>query len=216
MGMLFNSNATQLIVAKLDWKFNPENLTTIRNNAKRRDRFDKAKQKQRSLARIAYNMRIFPGKKPGSRRAKKWYYFLQQLPVAVQEKIRASILGGIDDKIVLAIKFVSVEGVGTDAFEARIDVPNSKKKILLITLQTPEAPDQLAPPPKPDPDEPPIYGGDAGEGEDPPDEDLDTDQPDPSSDRDVASGPIASKMAVKGKGQAAKKPAASPAKKKRR
>jgi hypothetical protein len=181
MGMLFNSSGTQLIVAKLDWKFNPDNLAAIRNDSKRRGRFDKRKQPRRSLARIAYNMRIFPGKKANSRRAKRWYYFLQQLPAAVQDKIRTSILGGIDDKTVLAIKFVSVEGAAIDAYEARVDLPNSKNRILLVTLQTPEAPDKLADPPKPDPDEPPTFGGDAGEGQDPPDEDFDPDPPDPAS-----------------------------------
>jgi hypothetical protein len=162
VGLLFNSDATLKICAKLNRKFSEEKLTEIRLNSEMRARFDPSKK--RTLERVAYKSGLWPGKRRDGKLARRWYKFLKDLRTAsgsTHDSIRQALWSGImDDANVLQVAFTALESPDDQYhFDSVLrDVvdpgdPNGTKKIQILTLQTPHAVGAMADVPPKDTDE---------------------------------------------------------------
>ncbi len=191
MGLWINSAGTTSITAKLDWKFSDARLKKIRSIQARLDRFNP--QKVRTLRRIAYKMRMWPGGNAYSEIAKKWYGFLLNLErnePLIHSEIRNQIWDALNDSTFASIKFVAVEGPSADFEHQDLGTGNNRVKLLVLTTQAHDG--SLGTEPPRDRDEP------SGEPSDPSSEDPPSPPPFSSTKR--------KKAAKKARKKAAKKP----------
>jgi hypothetical protein len=204
--MVFNSAETIRLCGRLNRRFSEKRLKGIRTSPKRLNKFLNAGTNKRTLARIAYKSGTYPGSSPTDNVAKRWFFFLQNLPANVSLAIKKALEKGLTsqddggDYIYESFVFVAYEGP-TTVFAA-IDLPvvgadgnPTGTYSMLFSLQTAAAGNSMYTPPPDD------------------DEDSSTEPDDGPPDIDSGSGSVKLK-AVKKK-TAKKKTAKKAAKKKK-
>jgi hypothetical protein len=91
MGMVFNSAETVRLCGRLNRRFSEKRLNKIRSDPSRLLKFINANTNHRTLARIAYKSGTYPGNSPTDNVAKRWFYFLQNLPAGVSLAIKEAL-----------------------------------------------------------------------------------------------------------------------------
>ncbi len=91
MGMIFNSPETVRLCGRLNRRFSEKRLNKIRSDPKRLAKFLHASTNRRTLARIAFKSGTYPGNSSTDNVAKRWFYFLQNLPTAASLAIKEAL-----------------------------------------------------------------------------------------------------------------------------
>jgi len=197
--MVFNSAETIRLCGRLNRRFSERRLHQIRTT-NRINKFLNAGTNHRTLARIAYKSGTYPGSAPTDRVAKRWFFFLKNLPANVSLAIKEALEKGLttttgpNQYVYESFVFVAYEGTTTNFTPIDLPVVDAGGNptgtySMLFSLQTAAAGgDVFVPPP------------DDGEG------DPSTDPDDGPPDIDSGSGSV--RLKARKKKKAAKKKAA--------
>lgn len=163
MGMVFNSAETIRLCGRLNRRFSEKRLKGIRTSPRRLGKFLNASTNKRTLARIAYKSGTYPGNAPTDSVAKRWFYFLQNLPADVSLAIKKALEKGLTsqddngDYMYESLIFVAYEGPTTIFTAIDLPVVDANGDLtgtysMLFSLQTAAAGSSTYTPP-PDQDE---------------------------------------------------------------
>ena len=205
MGMVFNSAETVRLCGRLNRRFSERRLNQIRTTPKRLKKFLNAGTNHRTLARIAYKSGTYPGSAPTDNVAKRWFFFLQNLPAGVSLAIKRALEKGLTSQnganfVYESFLFVTYEGATTSFTPMDLPVVDAGGNptgtfTLLFSLQTAAVGNSTFTPP--------------------PDQDEDSTEPDDGPpDTDSGSGSV--RLKARKKKAAKKKAARKAAKKKKR